>query len=66
MLVISMYIKVKVEHNLLLMFALQKISLIIWEMKYICLHLRIVFYLIQPYNKQTICFDLEKKIMYYL
>ncbi len=35
-----------------------KISWTVWGLKYICLHLFIVFYLIQPSNKQIICFDL--------
>jgi hypothetical protein len=55
------YIKVKVEHYLLFMFSPPKISYTIWGIKYICLHLLTVFYLIQPSIKQIICFDFGKQ-----
>jgi hypothetical protein len=55
------YIKVKVEHYLLFMFSPPKISWVVLGIKYICLHLLPVFYLIQPSNKQLICFVLRKK-----
>jgi hypothetical protein len=57
----SRYIKVKVEHYLLFMFSPLKISWVISEIKYICLHLLPVFYLIQPSSKQIICFDFRKQ-----
>ncbi len=50
------YIKVKVENYLLFMFSPPKISWVISVIKYICLHLLPVFYLIQPSSKQIICF----------
>ncbi len=55
------YIKVKVEHNLLFMFSPPKLSWVISGIKYICLHLLPVFYLIQPSSKQIICFDFRKQ-----
>ncbi len=57
----SRYIKVKVEHYLLLMFSPPKISWVITEIKYICLHLLPVFDLIQSSSKQIICFDFRKQ-----
>jgi hypothetical protein len=55
------YIKVKVEHYLLFMFSPPKISWVVSGIKYICLHLLPVFYLIQPSSKQIICFDFRKQ-----
>ncbi len=55
------YIKVKVEHYLLFMFSPPKISWLVSGIKYICLHLLPVFYLIQPSSKQFICFDFQKE-----
>jgi hypothetical protein len=43
------------------MFSPPKISLTVWGIKYICLHLFTVFYLIQPSSKQIICFDFRKQ-----
>ncbi len=43
------------------MFSSPKISLTIQGMKYICLRLFTVFYLIQPCSKQIICFDFGKQ-----
>ncbi len=60
-LIFSRYIKVKVEHYVLFMFSLPKISYVASGIKYICLHLFIVFYLIQPSSKQFICFDFKKQ-----
>jgi hypothetical protein len=57
----SRYIKVKVEHYLLFMFSPPKISWVVSGIKYICLHLLPVFYLIQPSSKQFICFDFQKQ-----
>ncbi len=54
------HIKVKVEHYLLFMFSPPKISWVVSGIKYICLHLLPVFYLIQPSSKQIICFDYQK------
>ncbi len=62
----SRYIKVKVEHYLLFMFNPPKISWVVSGIKYICLHLFTVFYLIQHSSKQIICFDFGKKIVCYL
>ncbi len=45
------YIKVKVEHYILLMFSPPKVSWVTLGIKYICLHLLPVFYLIQPSSK---------------
>ncbi len=42
------YIKVKLEHYLLFMISPPKISSAVLGIKYICLHLFMVFYLIQP------------------
>jgi len=53
--------KVKVEHYLLFMFSLPKISWVVWGIKYICLHLLPVFYLIQPSSKQIIWFYFQKQ-----
>jgi hypothetical protein len=50
-------IKVKVENDLLFMFSPPKISWVVAGIKYICLHLLPIFYLIQPSSKQIICFD---------
>ncbi len=47
------YIKVKVEHYLLFMFSPPKISLTVWRIEYICLHLCTVSYLIQPSSKPS-------------
>jgi hypothetical protein len=56
------YIKVKVEHYLLFMFSPPKISWVVLGIKYICLHLLPVFYLIQqPSSEQIICFDFWKQ-----
>ncbi len=55
------YIKVNVEHYLLFMFSPPKINQTIPGLKYICLHLFTVFYLIQPSSKQIICFDFRKQ-----
>ncbi len=55
------YIKVKVEHYLLFMFSPPKISWVVSVIKYICLHLLPVFYVIQPSSKQIICFDFRKQ-----
>ncbi len=55
------YIKVKVEHYLLFMFSPPKICWAVSGIKYICLHLIHVFYLIQPSSKQIICFDFRKQ-----
>ncbi len=56
---------------LLFMFSPPKISWVISGIKYICLHLLPVFYLIQPSSKQFICFDFREQnsvllIVYYL
>ncbi len=55
------YIRVQVEHYLLFMFSPPKISQTIWWIKYICLRLFTDFYLIQPSNKQIVCFDFGKQ-----
>ncbi len=55
------YIKVKVEHYLLFMFSPPKISWVVSGIKYICLYLLLIFYLIQPLRKQIICFDFGKQ-----
>ncbi len=55
------YIKVKVEHYLLFMFSPPKISWVVSGIKYICLHLFTVFYLVQPSSKQIIYFDFRKQ-----
>ncbi len=55
------YIKVKVEHYLLFMFSPPKISWVVWGIKYICLHVFTVFYLIQPSSNQIICFEFGKQ-----
>ncbi len=55
------YVKVKVEHYLLSMFSPPKISWVVSGIKYICLHLLPVFYLIQPSSKQINCFDFRKQ-----
>ncbi len=55
------YIKVKVEHYLLFMFSPPEIRRVNSGIKYICLHLLPVFYLIQPSSKQIICFDFGKQ-----
>jgi hypothetical protein len=60
------YIKVKVEYYLMFMFSPPKISWVVSGIKYICLYLLPVFYLIQPSSKQTICLFSENKIVYYL
>ncbi len=57
----SRYIKVKVEHYLLFMFSLPKIRSVVSGIKYICLHLLPVFFLIQLSSKQIICFDFRKQ-----
>ncbi len=49
------------QHYLLFMFSPPKISRVVSEMKYICLHLLPVFYLIQPSSRQIICFDFRKQ-----
>jgi hypothetical protein len=59
--VIPRYIKVKVEHYLLFMFSHPKISWVVSGIKYICLLLLPVFYLIQPSSEQIICFDFQKQ-----
>ncbi len=51
----------KVEHYLLFMFSPPKISWVVSGIKYICLHLLPVFYLIHPSSKQIICFDFRKQ-----
>ncbi len=43
------------------MFSPPKISSTVWGIKYICLQLFTVFYLIQPSSKQIICFDFGKQ-----
>jgi hypothetical protein len=43
------------------MFSPSKISWVVSGMKYICLQLLPVFYLIQPSSKQIICFDFRKQ-----
>jgi hypothetical protein len=43
------------------MFSPPKISWVISGIKYICLRLLPVFYLIQPSSKQIICFDFRKQ-----
>ncbi len=53
--------KVKVKHYLLFMFSPPKISWVILGIKYICLHLIPVFYLIRPSSKQIICFNFCKE-----
>ncbi len=53
--------KSKGKHYLLFMFSPPKISETIPGIKYICLHLFTVFYLIQPSSKQIICFDFRKQ-----
>jgi hypothetical protein len=58
---IPRYIKVKVEHYLLFMFSPPKMSWVVSGIKYICLHLLPVFYLIQPSGTQIICFDFQKQ-----
>ncbi len=42
------------------MYSPPKISWVISGIKYICLHLLSVLYLIQPSSKQIICFDFQK------
>ncbi len=59
--VLPRYLKVKVEHYLLFMLSPPKISLVVSGIKYICLHLLPVFYLIQPSSKQIFCFDFRKQ-----
>ncbi len=60
------YIKVKVEHYLLFMFSPPKISWVVSGIKYICLHLLPVFYLIQPSSEQSFVLISENKIVCYL
>ena len=43
------------------MFSPPKISWVVSGLKYICVHLLPVFYLIQPSSKQIICFDFQKQ-----
>jgi hypothetical protein len=43
------------------MFSPPKISWVVSGIKYICLYLLTVFYLIQPSRKQIICFDFQKQ-----
>jgi hypothetical protein len=43
------------------MFSPPKISWVVSGIKYICLYLLPVFYLIQPSSKQIICFDFQKQ-----
>jgi hypothetical protein len=49
------------QSYLLFMFSLPKISWVVSGIKHICLHLLPVFYLIQPFSKQFICFDFQKQ-----
>ncbi len=46
------------------MFSPPKITWVISGIKYICLHLLPVFYIIQPSSKQIICFDFRKQNTY--
>jgi hypothetical protein len=69
---LTMFIgKIKVHKSkgitlLLFLFSPPKISWVVSGIKYICLHLIPVFYLIQPSSKQNICFDFQNKILCYL
>ncbi len=57
------YIKVKVEHYLLFMFSPWKIGWVVSGIKYICLHLLPVFYLIQPSSNKSFVLISEYKIV---
>ncbi len=54
-------IKVKVQHYLLFMFSPPKINKTVRGIKYICLLIFTVFYLIQPTSIQIIWFDFGKQ-----